>query len=36
VVDGDQAGIDPVTGGESSVSGDKVEVAGISAKVMYR
>jgi len=36
VVDGDQAGTEPVTTGESSVSGDKVEVAGVSAKVMYR
>jgi pullulanase len=36
VVNGDQAGTEPVTIGESSVSGDKVEVAGVSAKVLYR
>ena len=36
VVDDDEAGTGPVATGESSVSGGKVEVAGISAKVLYR
>jgi pullulanase len=36
VVDDDEAGTGPVMTGESSVSGGKVEVAGISALVMYR
>ena len=36
VVDGDEAGVTPVTTGTSSVSGEQVELDGRSSMVLYR